>query len=178
MIKRFLLIAIVAAFLASCGGEATTNETDNTNDTIVSAEVNEIPTLILGEIQEKAGEYVDQEIKVVGIVDHICKHGGKKIFLVSDDADIHVNGEERFDEALTGSEITVTGIVREFRVDEGYCLQQEEDNIQSHKKGDTDEDLYEMKREQIQFYRDSMASAGVDHLSFYSLDYVSHTVNN
>ena len=177
MIKRFLLIAGVALFLGSCSGEATTNDTENANDTIAEETGSDIPVLVLGEIEEKAGEFIDQEVQVVGIVDHICKHGGKKIFLVSDDADVHINGEERFDEELTGSEITVTGIVREFRVDEGYCLQQEEDNIQSHKKGDTDEDLFEMKKEQIQFYRDSMASAGVDHLSFYSIDYVSHTVN-
>ncbi len=177
MIKRFLLIAIVATFLASCGGETVNTETDNANDSIAEVNEKEIPVLLLSEIQDKAGEYVDQEIQVTGIVDHICKHGGKKILLVSDDADVHIIGEERFDENLTGSEITVTGIVREFRVDEGYCLQMEEDNIQSHKKGETDEDLYKMKMEEIQFYRDSMKAAGVDHLSFYSLDYVSHTVN-
>jgi len=176
MIKRFFLFAIIAGFLASCGGEATTNDTENNTDTIAEVTESDVPVLVLGEIETKAGEYVDQEIQVTGIVDHICKHGGKKIFLVSDDADVHINGEERFDEALTGSEITVNGIVREFRIDEGYCLQMEEDNIQSHKKGDTDDDLYQMKMEEIQFYRDSMATAEVDHLSFYSIDYISHTI--
>ena len=76
--------------------------------------------------------------------------------------------------ALIGSEIIVNGIVREFRVDEAYCLKMEEDNIQSHKTGETDESLFERKMGQIQFYRDSMATANTDHLSFYSVEYVAH----
>lgn len=136
------------------------------------------PLIVIGEFDIKAGDYVDQEVKVSGIVDHLCKHGGKKLFMVSDEGDLHVESDERFDDQLAGMEITVTGIVREFRVDEGYCLQMEDDNIQSHKEGITGDDLYEQKMEQIKFYRDSMNVAGTDHLSFYSLEYVSHVEKN
>lgn len=138
----------------------------------------EVPVLALGEFDNKAGEYIDREIMVEGIVDHVCKHGGKKLFLVSEEGDVHVESEERFDETLAGSQVVVNGIVREFRVDEAYCLKMEEDNIQSHKKGETDEDLYAQKMEQIKFYRDSMQTAGVDHLSFYSIEYVSLEVKD
>ena len=174
IIKKISVIAAIAIFFASCSGDAANNSSQD--ETLVSETTQtDIPVIAIGEFDVKAGEFVDKEVIVEGIVDHVCKHGGKKLFLVSDDGDLHVESDERFDEALTGSEVVVTGIVREFRVDEAYCLKMEEDNIQSHKKGETDEDLYEMKMAQIKEYRDSMQTAGVDHLSFYSLDYLSHT---
>jgi hypothetical protein len=141
-------------------------------DTELSGE--SAPLIAIGDFETEAGNYIDQAVQVSGIVDHICKHGGKRLLLVSDDGDVHVDAEERFDDAIAGSEILVTGIVREFRVDEAYCLQMEEDNIQSHKTGEADQDAIDAKAEQIAFYRDSMRNAGSDHLSFYSLDYISH----
>jgi len=168
-----MLIAIAVIFI-SCGGGADTSE--GVQDEATSMEAAETPMLALGEFNTKAGDYVDQEIVVEGIVDHVCKHGGKRLLLVDDEGDVHIDSDTRFEESLTGSKVVLTGIVREFRVDEAYCLKMEEDNIQSHKKGETDEDLYERKMSEIKFYRDSMATAGVDHLSFYSIDYVSHEV--
>jgi hypothetical protein len=167
MKKLFALLAITALF-ASCGGNA-----ENKSQAESETAVIETPILSLGEFETKAGEFVDKEVMVSGIVDHVCKHGGKKILLVTDDGEVHVEAEERFDEAIAGSEVDVIGIVREFRVDEAYCIKMEEDNIKSHSEGDTDEELYAHKMEQLQWYRDSMMTAGTDHLSFYSLDFVS-----
>ena len=171
MIKKFLTIAVIAGLFASCAGESQTDE--NNTETAVDT-VQTTPEISLGEFDEKAGEFIDNEIIVAGIVDHVCKHGGKKILLVTDDGDVHVESDTRFNDSLMGSEIFVTGIVREFRVDEAYCLQMEEDNIKSHSEGDTDDELFESKKEDIAFYRDSMKVAESDHISYYSLEYVSH----
>jgi hypothetical protein len=170
MIKNLFTIATIAIILASCGGNKNNaNDGTSANDSIQS----ETPSIAIGEFDTKAGEFVDQEVMVEGIVDHVCKHGGKKLLLVSDDGDLHVESDERFDESLAGSEVVVKGIVREFRVDEAYCLKMEEDNIKSHSEGQTDDDLFTQKMENIKWYRDSMATANTDHLSFYSLEYVS-----
>ncbi len=176
MIRNFLMIIALAVIFISCSGGAGTDVAVQDEGASMEATQQETPMIAIGEFDTKAGDFVDQEIMVEGIVDHVCKHGGKKLFLVSDDGDLHVESDTRFDEALAGSQVAVKGIVREFRVDEAYCLKMEEDNIQSHKKGETDEDLYEMKMAQIKEYRDSMATAGVDHLSFYSVEYISHEV--
>ncbi|MDZ7777323.1 MAG: hypothetical protein U5L09_17805 [Bacteroidales bacterium] len=125
-------------------------------------------------LTRKPRNYVDQKISVTGIVDHICRHGGKRLLLVADGADIHVENNQRFDEDLMGNEIELTGIVREERIDESHCLKMEEDVIESHNAGDIDEDHFENKQKQIEFYRDSMEKANVEYLSFYSLDYVDH----
>jgi hypothetical protein len=169
--KKFLvLFSVVVLFVACKNGE---NKTTDQNETASIEEAMDIPMINLQEFDFVAGKYVDQQVSTKGIVDHVCKHGGKKLFLVVDDASLHIDGEERFDEALIGSEIEVTGYVREFRVDEGYCLQMEEDNINSHSKGETDDELFERKKGDIAYYRDSMKVAEVDHLSYYSMEYVS-----
>ncbi|OQY04833.1 MAG: hypothetical protein B6I20_02365 [Bacteroidetes bacterium 4572_117] len=171
MIKKFLTIVAIAGLFASCGGEQQTEE----NQTETTVETEKTTTEIaLGEFDTKAGEFVDQEILVTGIVDHVCKHGGKKILLVNDDGDVHVESETRFNDSIAGSEIIVTGIVREERIDESYLLQMEEDNIKSHSEGETNDDLFNRKKEHIATYRDSMKTTGVDHFSNYSLEYVSH----
>lgn len=169
MKKTLLLLSMIAVFIACGDNPQKANKTEK-------AEITEKPVLTLADFNSEAGNWVDQEIQIEGIVDHVCKHGGKRLFLVDDFGDVHIDGEERFDDALTGSNIIVSGVVKEFRVDEAYCLQMEQDHIQKHKEGVDTEDIYAQKMQQIKSYRDSMQAAGVDHLSFYSVDYISHTI--
>lgn len=168
MKKAFLFLSIIALFV-SCGENPKKETTSKTTEKTAQTE----PVLSLADFDSEAGQYVNQEIQVKGIVDHVCKHGGKKLFLVDDYGDVHIDGEKRFDDALIGSTVLVKGIVKEQRIDEAYCLQQEADFIQKHKEGIDSEDVYGQKMKHIQQYRDSMKSAGVDHLSFYSIDFVS-----
>lgn len=175
--KKFLIVFSIIALSISCA-ESTKKENKSEVDKIEVAEkVAEKPVLALAEFDTNAGNYVNEEVKVSGIVDHVCKHGGKKLLLVNDVGDVHVESETRFDDAMVGDEISLTGIVKEFKVDEAYCLQKEDDHLQNHKEGTDSDEVYAKKMEQIKIYRDSMKTAGVDHLSFYSLDYVSHEVN-
>ena len=171
---RIILLIIATVFLVfSCKTETKKiQETDNLNE----IEVVETPKLVLGEFDLKAGNFVNKEVKVQGIVDHVCKHGGKKILLVTDDGDAHVFSEERFDEALMGSEIMVTGVVLEERIDEAYLLKMEDDNIKSHSEGKSNEEQFNNKKKHVQQYRDKMKVDSVDHISNYSLQYISHDI--
>ena len=173
MMRNFVSLIVLAIAITACTGNTEKTTEDNYTSEAVEATAKKIPQVMLADFDNQAGQYVDQEIKVAGLVDHVCKHGGKKLFLVSDDADLHVESDERFDEALIGSHVMVDGIVREFKVDEAYCLKMEEDNIKSHSEGETDDELFKQKMEQINWYRDSMKTANSDHLSFYSIEYVS-----
>jgi len=170
--KKTLFLLAIIAFVISCKTE--TKKAEN-NATITTEEFIESPQLTLGEFDIKAKDFINKEVKVTGIVDHVCKHGGKKILLVTDDGRVHVNSEERFNENLTGSEIIVNGIVAEERVDEGYCLKMEEDNIKSHSEGTSNKEQFEAKKEQVHQYREQMKLENKDHISFYSLKYISHT---
>ena len=102
----------------------------------------------VGDFESVAGNFVDQEVKVSGIVDHVCKHGGKKILLVSDDGDTHVFSDDRFDEAMVGTEVIITGKVEEERIDEAYLLKMEEDAINKHAgENDAAEEVEEQHNE-------------------------------
>ncbi|SDX90670.1 hypothetical protein SAMN05444411_11164 [Lutibacter oricola] len=167
--KKILLILAITIVSFACKTEQK-KEIENTT----TKEVVETPTIALGEFDSKAGDYINKEIKVNGIVDHVCKHGGKKILLVTDNGDAHVFSEERFDEALKGSEITVTGVVLEDRIDEAYLLKLEEDNIKSHSEGKSNEEQFKNKKNHIAEYRAKMKKDSVDHISNYSIQYISH----
>ncbi len=167
--KKILILSLVVSMFLACS----TNQSNQTEE--VSTEVTDviIPQISVASFDIDAGQYINSEVSVSGIVDHVCKHSGKKLKLVTDGGSVHVESETRFDDALIGSEINLKGIVRELRIDESYCLQMEEDNISKHKEGETNEEDFNHKQELIKSYRDSMAVAQVDHLSYYTLEYVS-----
>jgi hypothetical protein len=171
--KKLFVILLSASIFAACnqnsGNSAQTDSTANQGGK---------PAVVaLKDFEKEASKYVGKEIQVSGIADHVCKHGGKRLFMVADGADLHVESDTRFDEAIAGSSVTVTGIVEELRIDEAYLLKMEEDNIKSHKNKEISPEDLEQKKENIKYYRDSMKTANVDHLSFYSLKYVSHSVD-
>ena len=169
--KKLLLVIAISTLVFSC--KTDTKKVEEAKET-TQIKTFETPILALGEFDSQAGKFVAQEVKVTGIVDHVCKHGGKKILLVTDDGDAHVFSEERFDEALMGSEITVTGVVLEERIDEAYLLKMEEDNIKSHSEGQSNQEQFDNKKKHVQEYRNQMKTDNVDHISNYSLQYVSH----
>ena len=166
--KNIILLSIITLLSLSCSQ----NKSTEAEEVAVEQAGITIPTINIASFDMDAGQYVGSEIEVSGIVDHVCKHSGKKLKLVTDGASVHVESETRFDDSLVGSEIKLNGIVRELRIDESYCLQMEDDNIQKHKEGETNDEDFDHKKELIQSYRDSMSVAGVDHLSFYTLDFV------
>jgi hypothetical protein len=169
MKKIFNLLVILSLLFSACSNGK--NENSESSDSTKTAQM--LQTYTVSAFDSVAKNYVDKQIQVKGIVDHVCREGGKKLFMVDGDASLHVESDIRFSDSLAGSEVTVTGIVREFRVDEAYCLKMEEDNIKSHSKGQTEKELFEQKKQMIAEYRDSMKAAKTDHLSFYSLEFVS-----
>ncbi len=169
MKKIVFLLALTISFI-SCKTEA--EKVEGLKDT----KAIETPMLAIGEFDAKAGEFVNKEIQINGIVDHVCKHGGKKILMVTDDGDVHVTSDERFDEALKGNEITLTGIVVEERIDESNCLQMEENNMNSHSEGKTNEEQFKEQQKHIQQYRDEMKAENKAYISNYSLKHVNHSI--
>ncbi|MCF6243399.1 MAG: hypothetical protein L3J74_18940 [Bacteroidales bacterium] len=174
MIEKLFYLVAIAGLLGAC--QPKQENTDNQTNTAKTTEQKiqeEVPEIDIADFDAQAKNFVGKEVKVNGIVDHVCKHGGKKLLLVADSADIHVESKKRFDDAIVGNEVVVIGKVKEFKVDEAYCLKMEEDNLKSHSEGKSNDKLFEQKKKQIAAYRDSMEKAGVDHLSFYSLEFIS-----
>lgn len=167
----FLLTVITSLIIFMISCKTDTKKVEEVGKTTVV----ETPVLALSEFDTKAGDFVNKEVKVQGIVDHVCKHGGKKILLVTDHGDVHITSDTRFEETLKGSEISLTGIVLEEKIDEASCLKMEEDNIKSHSEGKSNDEQFKNKKEHVQKYRDQMKAENIEYISNYSLKYVSHT---
>ena len=173
MIKKFLLIGAVVLFFAACG-----NDSDNDgqpNDTTDITTLEEIAEIALADFESKAGNFVNKEVKISGIVDHLCKHSGKKILLVDGDNSLHVFSDERYDEALSGSQVSIIGLVEEEKIDEAYLTEWWNHAQGSHGEGtDADKEYLANLKIEIQAIRDSLKNEGVEYFSEYSLKYVSH----
>ncbi len=90
--------------------------------------------LSLDELMSGIEGYVDSTIAVNGIVDHVCRHDGKKLNLTDSMQvnEIHVKTSEYisvFDDSLNGLEITLVGVLRELKIDEEYLEKWESEVI-------------------------------------------------
>jgi hypothetical protein len=108
MIRHFLSLVILSAFLSSCG--------NNTNK--VASVGSESPDqgikVEFSSLVENPDNFVDKNIIVEGKVVHVCTHSGKKLFIVGENPDVRLfiaAGEDmpKFSMDLLGSEVIVEG---------------------------------------------------------------------
>ncbi|MEA1876057.1 MAG: hypothetical protein U9N86_04275 [Bacteroidota bacterium] len=98
MTRRLLFGIVALSFLISCN-----NLNSEQSTTITSAEFATV-----------AENLIDQTVSIEGTVLHICKHGGKKMFINEDRVKVIASEKlAAFDLALEGSAVIVTGIIRE-----------------------------------------------------------------
>lgn len=114
--------ALVAAILlgTSCGG----NKTQNAEQTETHTADRANSALEVDSLLAHAETLAGKEVTIEGVCTHICKHGGRKIFLMgSDDTQtIRIEGGSvgKFDQKCVNSVVRVTGILKEQRIDEAY----------------------------------------------------------
>ncbi len=170
MMKKILVLGVFALFFAACenGGDNSATENDNKKPEAV-----ETVKLTLANFDSLAGNYVGKEVSLSGVVDHVCKRGGKKFLLVEGDNEIHVfNKDDRFDEALCGSKVVVKGIVEEQRVDSAFLAERLEHEQKSH-ADDADQEHLQKMTEYINKMQDSLKKSGLKYFSNFSLKYIS-----
>ena len=193
MKKYLLFIAVIAMVVTSCENVDKSKETMENTKAVV---VDEITPLLVAEFDEQAGNYVGKKIKMKGTVDHICKHGGQRLFLVSEDSEarIKITPDEEiaaFNAELEGNKLVLVGIVEEQRIDEDYLREWEEEiksgsdmaddkGEGSHlggtvEKGGEGADMAE-EMEKVNNLRQMIKESGDDHLSFYSVLCTSYDV--
>jgi len=175
MFKKLFLLAVVAlvagSVFISCKSGSADAKTNTDSTSVVKTSV--------AEFEKIAKNYVEKEISIQGMVSHTCKEGGKKMFLVdknNDSASVKITTNETFDKSLEGSDVTVTGIVKEEVVNEAYLTTWENEIKAELKK--TDKDLKKCEAEmkesdpyaQIKDLREQIKKSGTDHLSFYWLE--------
>lgn len=185
--KKFLFVFIAMAFVAgSCVNNSQKSEAADSNTEVV---VDEITALNLSDFDSLAGDFVGKKIQLTGTVDHVCTHGGQRMFLVNQESNVRikVTPDEHvaaFNTNLVGSSVVIEGIVEEMRIDASYIIEWEEEikagaPIADDKgegthlggnmeKGGEGADISE-EMEKVNNLRSMLEESGSDHLSFYSV---------
>ncbi len=188
-------IALVAFTIQGCNSKKQKNsdpvKTEQTN--LASQKILQVDDL-LKEAEAMSGK----EVEIEGICTHICKHGGKKIFLMGSDDTKTIRieaGKEfgNFKPETVNNVVRVKGTLVEDRIDEAYLVQWEEKiKAQTEEKHGTTEagcsseqkargeTVANSTTERINNFRKRIAERsekeGKNYLSFYHIDATQYNI--
>ncbi len=185
MIKNLLIIMCLSVVAYAC-----VNNNGQEKEEQQESVVRDTTELLIAGFTDNAGKMVGELVVIDGTVDHVCHHGGERMFVIDEGTDERVKvvvgeGMPSFDVSLEGKDIEVIGVIDELRVDNDYLDEWESElnrkagesskNVklgQEHEsrmgeKADQGEHIKEM--EKIKGMRKELKESGKDHLSFYSV---------
>lgn len=123
MNKNIILWAIAALFALAITGCSSKS----------SSETAETDTVTVDSILANPDSYVGQTVTIEGVVSHLCKHGGRKAFLLGSDENSMIRCDATaemgnvFPQETIHQPLRVTGVVMESRLDENTIRQLEQD---------------------------------------------------
>jgi hypothetical protein len=181
-----IIVALFCTALLACGGDVTKEEPVEEQPRMVEAqaevEVTATVEVDLATLINDVAEFVGREVRVSGTVDHVCKHGGKRMFIMGENPEDRFKIEAgeavaAFPVTLEGSEVIVRGIVAEKRIDDAYLdnweaeLETEEDSEeQPEVEGD---DHHATTGKKIENLRRQITESENDFVSFYTIDCIT-----
>lgn len=173
MFKKFMFFLLAAGMFVAC--------TNNANQPLSK----QTPTFDLGQFEEMAGQYTNQEVILTGTCDHVCKHGGGRMFLINNDGSVRVEitaGDAGpFQQEMEGSDFVIKGILEEMRIDNAYLDKWEQEVMEGSDEEESEMKLHtgepghehqegkETELQKIADLRTAITDSGKPHLSFYSV---------
>lgn len=127
-ISNLSVIALLCLLLVSCGGPSKSS----------SAEV-DTETLSVDQVLADADNLVGDTVVIEGVCSHLCRHGGRKAFVVGSADSVMIRCEayplmgEAFSKSAIHQPIRVKGVVCEERIDEAVVQKMIEQYEQSMK---------------------------------------------
>ena len=184
MSKKLLLLAAMALLIAGCSGEKA-----ETTETAEAATTEAAPVVVtVADFNAHAADYVEKAVTVSGTVDHVCKHGGKKMFIMGEDPSERLKievgeGIPAFDIALEGSKVKITGVCKVFKMDAAYLDNWESEACSAEAKTITgagehhdeegEHDEVAETQAKIDAMRKQLAESGEEYIGFYHVAAVS-----
>ncbi|MBK5720972.1 hypothetical protein JGH11_08820 [Dysgonomonas sp. Marseille-P4677] len=175
--KKLLFIAFISCFVAACG-----NKKAEQADQKANVEKSEASDLVykLDDLLTIADQLVDKTVKVRGNVTHTCKHSGKRCFIVGEKGDVSMRVEAKgniggFNRELTGSDIEITGILKERRLTKEYIDQMEKETNEKAVKEDGSAESCQAELNNIASMRKWMKNHDKDYYSIYYMDGQDYT---
>jgi cytochrome c-type biogenesis protein CcmE len=164
--KKYLFLLVVSFAIVSCNSNKNNNKSD----------VFTVPSLL-----EKAEGLVDKEVKITGLVDHVCSHSGRRCFLVDSVADKSIKIEaagdiESFDKALIGSNLVVTGILKEEQLKATEIDEWETNLVEEYGDIENGGEKCSTEMANITSMREWMKEHNKDYYAIYYIDGLSYEV--
>lgn len=163
--KILLLLTFLLIFSLSY------SENTNSEDEIIPITVDSL--LIIAE------DNIDNEIQLIGQVDHICRKSNKKLTLLGIDTTISIHiliveDSVGFDSTLNGKNVLITGIIKEFKIDEEYLKKWEESLAETDIEEHDDEhiDHHKNQIEEINELREEINSNEKGYVSEFWIEYI------
>ena len=143
--KKVWGLSIIALVLFSCGTKQQKENQETTTD--------ELTVISVDKVLSNTKDYVEKELVVEGLVNHVCSHSGKRMFILGTNPDetLRITPNEKigvFEKGLEGNTVRIKGVLKELIIDEDYVAQLEKevaegmDNeaLHDHSGGDHDEE--------------------------------------
>ncbi len=175
--KKLFLIATVAFVVVACGGKKTESHAESVGKEIsLATNVYELDSLLT-----VADKLVNKDVTVRGFVTHTCKHSGKRCFIVGESQKASLRVEAKgdiggFNRELVGSELAISGVLKERKLTREYIDQYEKDVNEKKIKEDGSAETCQAELNNIQEMRDWMKSNNKDYYSIYYMDGQSYDV--
>ena len=149
MTRNLIILVIISGFLFSCGNQQ--KQTENNNDKSIITAVSPI-VVSIAEFDDTAETLTGKAVSIEGIVDHVCMHGGDKMFIIDDNSKGRVKitvGENMpaFNTEWVGKSIKVEGIVEELRIDEDYLNDWENELLANNEESEKGKGLDKQEKE-------------------------------
>lgn len=170
-------MAVAVFCLTACGNKKAEQSTQ-VEETVATSNVTSYK---LDDLLAVADQFIDQTVTVRGFVTHTCKHSGKRCFIVGDDQKTSMRIEATgkisdFNRELVGSELAITGILKERRLSKEYLDQHEKDMNEKKAQEDGSAEACEAELDNIKGMREWMKANNKDYYSTYYMDGESYDV--
>ncbi|PKQ66108.1 hypothetical protein BZG01_12160 [Labilibaculum manganireducens] len=118
---KYVSIIAIFLFCMSCNSKQKEAKEGNIEKN-QSAQI-KTAVVTIDQLMVNAEELVGKEVHFTGLVNHVCAHSGKRCILKNLEGNLSIRVEasgnlEGFDKEMAGQDITVSGILREKRLEE------------------------------------------------------------
>jgi len=171
--KKFFLFAVLSAVLLSCGNRQPSSNASDEATSVKSETVFELDALL-----PVADQELDKTVTVIGYVTHVCKHSGKRCFIVGESHEASMRIEAKgeiggFNRELVGSKLAVTGVLQERRLSKEYIAEMEKDASLRMEGDDGDADTCAAELKNIEDMRQWMKDHNKEYYVIYFMDGLS-----
>lgn len=170
--RKLLVITLISCLFVSCGNKKADNSSAAAGKT---KSATEIPVYELDELLKEADHLVGQTVKVIGNVTHTCVHSGKRCFIVGETENVTMRVEAKgeiggFNRELVGSELEITGVVRERKLTKEYIDQLEKETGEKALQEDGSAESCAEELKNINEMKEWMKANNKDYYSIYYMD--------